>query len=245
MDRLAYVAMTGARQLLELQAVRAHNLANLSTPGYKADIGVFRSAELQGEGLPTRAFAVGSTPAADFSPGPMMQTGRGLDVAVQGGAWLAVQPADGTEAYTRNGSLQIGADGVLRTRDGHTVLGDGGPLAVPAGAELSIAEDGTVSARIGTDRNAIPMGRLKLAEPDPARLERRGDGLFRLRGGGDAPPAERGRLVSGFLEGSNVNPAEAMVEMIAIARQFDLQMKLLQNADANDRQASQLLAHGR
>src|SRR6185295_11778417 len=131
MDRLIYTAMSGAKQTLGQQATVAHNLANLTTGGYRAETSVFRAVPIVGEGAPTRAFVVDSTPGADFTPGVIQATGRDLDIAVQGKGWIAVQAPDGSEAYTRAGSLQLSANGVLQTRTGHSVMGDGGPISIP------------------------------------------------------------------------------------------------------------------
>jgi len=248
MDRMIYTAMSGAKYLLELQAVTAHNLANASTPGFRADTAALRFVDIVGDGmLPTRSLVVGSTPGADLRPGPMMKTGRDLDVAVQGRGWIAVQMADGSEAYTRNGALQVSATGMLQLRDGVAVLGDGGPMAIPPDTLISIARDGTVSAAPATLQKAAigNVGRIKLVNPDEAQLMKGSDGFFRLRSGGVAPADAGVSLVSSMLENSNVNAVEEMVNMIAGARAFDVQMKLLQNAEANERQASQILSANR
>lgn len=247
MDRLVFVAMTGAKHLMERQSVIAHNLSNLSTPGFRAETHALRAAYVQGASLPTRAFVVESTTGADLTPGPMQQTGRDLDVAVEGEGWIAVQLADGTEAYTRNGSFRINELGLLQTRGGLNVAGDAGPITIPAETQVAIAADGTVSTVPSTTllTQVSPVGRIKLVNPDPATLERGADGLFRVRGGGAAAADPNVKLAAGALEGSNVNAAGAMVEMIAVQRQFELQLKLLQNAETNDRQAAQLLIAGR
>lgn len=247
MDRLIYVAMTGAKNIMSQQASVSHNLANATTDGFRAEIHRFRTAAVQGEGLPTRAFAVDSSIATDFSPGTLVQTGKPLDVAVQGQGWLTVQARDGREAYTRAGSFQITANGQLQTGDGLDVLGDGGAIAIPPGAEIAIAKDGTISAleRNGGKVTATTVGRLKLVNPPEAQLARGEDGLFRLTTGGDAEQDELVQVAPGFVEGSNVSAPEMMVQMITLARHFETQMKLIQNADANDRSATQLLSMNR
>ncbi len=241
MDRMIYLSMTGAKHTLGQQATVSHNLANLSTNGFRAETMAFRAVPLVGEGAPTRAFVVDSTPSADFTPGAIQHTSRDLDIAVQGKGWIAVQAPDGSEAYTRAGSLQLNANGVLQTRNGHTVLGDGGPISIPGGTVVTIAGDGTVSTvQAGTQPGASSaVGRIKLVNPPEANLERGNDGLFRARG--EVPADANVRIVSGALETSNVNVVDSMVSMIALARQFDMQMKALQNAEANARQAAQLL----
>jgi flagellar basal-body rod protein FlgF len=243
MDRMIYLAMSGAKQALGQQTTVAHNLANLTTNGFRAETSVFRAVPIVGQGAPTRAFVVDSTPGADFTPGVIQHTGRDLDIAVQGKGWIAVQAADGSEAYTRNGSLQINANGVLQTRNGSSVLGDGGPISIPNDTLVTIAGDGTVSTVPTGNRPSAnsTLGRIKLVNPPENTLERGSDGLFRVRGGVPAQPDANVRLASGALETSNVNAVDAMVNMIALARGFDMQMKMLQNAETNARQAAQLL----
>lgn len=243
MDRAIYTAMTGAKHVFNQQAGAAHNLANASTTGYRAQEHKFRAVPVQGEGLPTRAFVVDASVADVFDQGPLSFTGRALDVAVHGKGWIAVEAADGSEAYTRNGSFQVNANGQLQTQSGLNVLGDGGPLAIPPDSKITIAPDGTVSVVPATGaQNAVNVvGRLKLVNPPDVELERGGDGLFRLRGGEPAPNDENVRLATETLEGSNVNVVDAMVSMISLARQFEMQVKLIQTAEANDRQAGQIL----
>jgi flagellar basal-body rod protein FlgF len=243
MDRLIYTAMTGANHILNQQATVSNNLANVNTPGFRASIDAFRSVPLQGEGLPTRTFVVDATVGSDFTPGVMQQTGRDLDVALDGKGWIAVQDANGNEAYTRNGSLQMSPNGVLQTRTGLTVLGDAGPLSIPPDTLVTIAKDGTVSTVPTTNQKngVITVGRLKLTNPPEDQLVRGEDGLFRTRDGNPAEADAGVTVVSGSLEGSNVNTVEAMVNMITLARQFDTQMKLLQSADENAKRASSVL----
>ncbi len=244
MDRLIYTAMTGAKHILEQQATTSHNLANATTTGFRAQIDQFRAVPVQGAILPTRAFVVDSTSGSDFRGGAIQHTGRELDVAVQGDGWIAVQAADGTEAYTRNGSLKMDENGVLLTRDGLTVLGGGGPLSIPPGRNIAVAKDGTIS--LVPDGSAATgltsVGRLKLVNPAEADLVRGDDGLFRLKDGNAADADPKVTLISGALESSNVNVVDEMVNMISLARQFDMQMKLLQHAENNDGKAAQLLS---
>ncbi|MGR4872292.1 flagellar basal body rod protein FlgF [Variovorax sp. LARHSF232] len=247
MDRMLYVAMSGAKQAMEQQASVANNMANVSTPGFRAQINAFRAVPVVGEEARTRAFVAATTPGADFSRGPLTETGRALDVAVQGEGWLVVQAADGSEAYTRVGNLQIGADGQLLTMGARPVLGDAGPLTIPPGAQASVAADGLIAARGAGDppTGVGDVGRLKLVNPPTADLVRGDDGLFRMRDGlpaADADPAVR--LVSGVIEGSNVNPVEAMVDMIANARRFEMQMRSIKSADEGAQSANRLLAYG-
>lgn len=244
MDRLIYTAMSGAKHAFLQQAGVAQNLANASTTGYRAMEHKFRAVPIQGEGLPTRAFVVDASVANVFDQGPLMATGRPLDVAVQGAGWIAVETADGGEAYTRAGNLQIDVNGQLQTAGGLNVQGDGGPIAIPPDNRVAIAPDGTVSTipLFGTPNNVNVIGRIKLVNPPENELVRGGDGLFRLQSGVPAALDETVKLAPESLEGSNVNPVDSMVNMISLARQFEMQIKMLQTADANARQASQILS---
>lgn len=245
---MIYTAMTGASQTLNRQAAVAHNLANVASAGYRAEEHRLRAVQVQSnaqqKGLATRAFAVEASTHTNFAPGPMVVTGRPLDIAVQGAGWIALQLPDGTEAYTRNGAFEISVNGIVQTRSGLTVMGDGGAIAIPPEVKISIGLDGTISAlpESGAQNTVSVVGRFKLVNPPEADLVRGEDGLFRLRDGGAAPNDERVTVAEGTLESSNVNPAEQMVAMISLARQFEMQMKVLSAADANDKAAAQLLA---
>lgn len=240
MDRLVYLSMTGAKATLQRQDVLSHNLANATTNGFRAEMQAFRAVPVRGDGASTRAYALETTIGYDDRGGPVQTTGRDLDVAMKGNAWLAVQALDGTEAYTRAGALDVNAEGQLVTAGGRTVLGDGGPITIPAGARVEIAADGTISTMVG---NAAPQaaGRLKLVTPEAA-LKRGNDGLFRAADGNDLNADANARVLGGALEGSNVSPVETMVAMITAARQFEQQMKSLQGAEQRDQAASRLLS---
>lgn len=244
MDKLIYTAMTGAKFLMARQDTTAQNLAQASTQGYRAQIDAFRSVPVTGDGERTRVFSVDASVGTDFTPGAVQRTGRDLDVAIVGKGWIAVQANDGNEAYTRFGSLEVTAEGLLQTRTGLAVLSDGGgPINVPPDARVTIAEDGTVSAipTSGAQSAVAVVGRIKLVNPEESALARGGDGLFRVKGG-DAQSDPAVRLSSQSVEGSNVNTVEAMVTMIAVARQFEMQMKMLSNAEDNARMATRLLS---
>lgn len=244
MDRLIYTAMTGANQALEKQATVSHNLANATTDGFRAQIDQFRAVPMLGEGAPTRAFVVDATTGSDFRPGAIQHTGRDLDVAVQGEGWIAVTAEDGSEAYTRNGSLKINENGVLQTSGGLNVAGDGGEISIPPGRNIAIAKDGTISlVPDGSKATGITtVGRIKLVNPPEDNLVRGNDGLFRLNDGTTAEADAKVVLASGAVESSNVNVVSEMVNMISLARQYDMHMKMLQNAESNDTKATQLLA---
>jgi flagellar basal-body rod protein FlgF len=244
MDRLIYTAASGAKHILEQQATTSNNLANLSTTGFRAQIDTFRAVPVQGEGLPTRAFVVDNTVGADFSSGALQVTGRDLDVAVKGRGWLAVQMPDGTEAYTRNGALQMSPNGVLQTANGLAIQGEGGPITVPPDVNVAVGADGTI-ATIATTTPSGPssvLGRLKLVNPNDADLVRGDDGLFRMKDGSAAQADPQVAVAHGMLEGSNVSAVDSMVQMISLARSLETQMSLLKNAENNAAKATQILA---
>jgi flagellar basal-body rod protein FlgF len=244
MDRLIYTAMTGAKHILEQQATTSHNLANATTTGFRAQLDSFRAVTVISEGLPTRAFVVDATVGADFSTGSLQNTGRELDVAIQGKGWLVVQAEDGSEKLTRHGSLKINENGVLQTNNGLNVIGDGGIISIPPEVTIAIAKDGTISSiPTGTKPNAVQvLGRLKLASPPEENLIRDADGLFKTKDGSAIDPDATVSVAGGMLENSNVNVVESMVSMINLARQFEMQMKLLTNAESNAAKASQIMA---
>lgn len=239
MDRMIFLSMSGAKATMQRQDTLANNLANVSTPGFRAELQAFRAVPVQGSGASTRVYALETTTGYDASAGAITATGRNLDVAVRGNSWLSVQALDGTEAYTRGGSLEVSNDGTLTTRSGLPVLGDGGPLQVPPNAAVSIGADGTVSAK-GTDGKNTAIGKLKLVTPE-APLQRGADGLFRAADG-NLNADDTARVQDGALEGSNVSAVESMVAMISAARQFEAQMKMIQTAEADEKAASQLLS---
>lgn len=243
MDRLIYTAMTGAKGAMDQQAAVAHNLANVNSTGFRAELHKLRAVEVQTEALRTRAFTVDASIANDFTEGPLQFTGRPYDVALAGKGWLAVQMPDGTEAYTRNGSLEVSANGVLQTRDGRPVLGDGGPITLPPDNEITIGADGSVSASQPDQPGVVNVvAQLKLVNPPEAGLVRGDDGLFRVQGGAPAPADPNVRVAGGYLEGSNVNVVDQMVQMISLGRQFEMQTRMLSTAEQNDRAAAQVLA---
>lgn len=236
---MIYLSMSAAKATMQRQEVLAHNLANVSTNGFRAELAAFRAVPVRGDGASTRVYALESTVGYNPQAGVVQTTGRPLDVAVRGNAWLAVQALDGTESYTRAGALEVNPEGVLVDVQGRPVLGDGGPINIPANASVDIAADGTVNTRVGNGRpqNA---GRLKLATSETP-LQRGTDGLFRAPDG-DLPADPAARLQSGALEGSNVSAVETMVSMISAARQFEQQMKMLQTAEQKEQAASKLLS---
>ncbi|MEJ1961974.1 MAG: flagellar basal-body rod protein FlgF [Gammaproteobacteria bacterium] len=243
MDKMLYVAMSGAKETLRAQTANSHNLANASTNGFRADLSAFQSRAVTGSGFASRVYAQNTTTGWDASVGAQMFTGRELDVAVQGDGFIAVQARDGREAYTRAGDLMIDANGQLMTKTGLPVLGDGGPVSVPPNNSLAIAPDGTISIvpqGQGPETTAS-IGRIKMVNPGNDQLDRGEDGLFRMKDGSDAPADANAKLASGALEASNVNAAQAMVNMIELARNFELQVKAIKTAEDNGAASSQLL----
>jgi flagellar basal-body rod protein FlgF len=250
-DRIVFTAMSGAKQSLDQQAVIGNNLANVATSGFRAQLSAMRAVPVaQDAALGTRVSTVATTPLSDFAMGPLDSTGRGLDLAVAPGGWLAVQMPDGTEAYTRRGDLQIDGNGVL-TSAGRPVMGQNGPLVVPLGAELFIGNDGVLSTiGLGEKPNALTqLGQIKLVTAGPNDLLRGGDGMFRPLPAADGTVQNLQqdptvRVQTGVLEGSNVSAVDTMVAMIDAARRYDMQMTVIERADENAQKANALLGRG-
>lgn len=244
MDKVLYIAASGAKQDLMATSVRANNLANAQTTGFRAQLEQARAMPAYGEGLPTRVFSMTESPSNKYESGPLIQTGRDLDLAIKGNGWFAVQDANGQEAYSRDGRLQLSADGVLSDAHGNMIMGDNGPIFLPVPLDnLNIAADGTISTR---PQGAPPtvleeVGRLRLVNPDNAEMERGRDGLFRLQSGAEADFDENVRIQTGALEGSNVNAVDEMVSMISLQRHFDIQMKVMKRAESMDTRGNMLL----
>ena len=242
MDTL-WIAATGARSILHRQDVTTNNLANVDTTGYRAAQAQFRALPVYGEPLPSNAYVATQGTTADLQSGPIHHTGRNLDVAVNGPGWIAVQGADGKQALTRNGDLELTSSGALVTSTGQPVLGQGGaPITLPPMESVQIGTDGTISGvPAGSPASAIVViNRIQLANPPAADLQRGADGLFRSSQG-PVQPDGNVQLVSGALEGSNVNPVRSMVQMLENTRAFQLQTKLMQTVDQNRQASLQLL----
>ncbi|MGR9051433.1 MAG: flagellar basal-body rod protein FlgF [Gammaproteobacteria bacterium] len=244
MDRSLYIAMTGAKETLSAQAANANNLANTQTTGFKADFEQFRSMPVFGPGYPSRVYALTERPGVDLASGPMQTTGRALDVAIEGEGWIAVQGPDGGEAYTRAGDLRVTPAGQLQTGTGLPVIGNNGPIVIPPSQKTDIGRDGTISI-IPLGSNAATLAtidRVKLVNPSLKDLEKSSDGLLYLKQG--TPPAVADanvRLAQGALEGSNVNAIDAMVEMIELSRNFELQTEMMRQTNDNSEAAARLM----
>jgi flagellar basal-body rod protein FlgF len=242
MDRLLYVAMTGAKQLMEQQALVSHNLANVSTTGFRADLARFEARPVEGPGYQSRVNTVATGLGFDHSQGTLVETGAVLDVAIDGPGWLAIQARDGTEALSRGGSLRVNEVGLLETERGELVLGDNGPLAVPPYTQIALGPDGTLSI-VPQGQSAATLaqvGRLRLVNPPAADLEKRADGHVQVKGGVSPEPDAGVNVKSGFIEASNVGVADALVDMIEIARQFEIAVRMMQTADDNAARAANL-----
>jgi flagellar basal-body rod protein FlgF len=243
MDKLLYVAMSGAKETLASQAANNDNLANASTTGFKASLAAFQTRSVSGAGFPSRAYATAATVGWNHTDGEQQTTGNPLDIAVQGPGFLAVQDLAGAEAYTRAGDLHVDPSGQLMTTGGRPVLSDNGPITVPPATSVSIAADGTVSVvPLGQPPNSLAaVGRIKLINPPSGAVERGPDGLYRTVDGTTPEADANVQLSSGVLEASNVNITGCLVNMIELARRFDMQIKALHTAEEDGQASAKLL----
>jgi flagellar basal-body rod protein FlgF len=245
-DKLVYTAATGLRAHMAAQAAIANNMANASTTGFRADRVVFDRIMLSDgtTAISARQPTSEEIRDADRSPGSVQQTGRPLDVAVEGrDAWLTVQAADGSEAYSRRGDLSVSASGTLQTGDGFLVMGQSGPITLPPYQSLTIAADGSISIVPQGDADGTPqvIDRLKLASSKGSDTVKGLDNLMRVRGGGVLPDDLEAKVTSGALEGSNVNMTQALVDMIENQRSYEVQANLLKEARTMDESSAQLM----
>jgi flagellar basal-body rod protein FlgF len=245
MDRAIYTAMSAANAALNRQSITSNNLANSTTTGFRAQLAAFRSVPVEGQTHATRALVAETTPFHDNTMGPINHTGRSLDVALPQDGWLAVSAPDGSEGYTRNGGIQVDSEGALSV-NGFPVMGDGAPIVVPPQSSLTIAPDGTITALGAGDEPTavVPVGRLKMVNASMQEMVHGDEGLFHPAEGAALPADQDMQLSPEALEGSNVSPVKAMAEMIANARGFEMNMKVVSTADENARQANQLLSLG-
>lgn len=243
MDRSVYIAMTGATQTMRAQDAVSHNLANASTVGFKSELSAFQSVPVLGEGAATRINAVAQGIGQDETQGSIQHTGRPLDVALNGQGWIAVQAADGSEAYTRAGNLQMGPDGSLTDSRGNPVMGTGGPITIPDSSQISIGKDGTISTvPMGQGPDTIAaVGQIKLVNPDPGQMYEGSDGLMHMSDGGSAAADDTVTVTSGALEASNVNPSSELVKMIALSRQYEMQVRSIKTSEDDADDSTKLL----
>lgn len=246
MDRSLYIAMNAAQQTMLAQATNANNLANINTTGFRADFEQFRSMPVFGEGLPSRVYSMTERPGTDYQQGTVQSTGRELDISVQGEGFIAVQGKDGREGYTRAGDLQLTQTGQLVTGTGLAVLGDGGPIAIPPAEKIEIGSDGTISIRpIGAESNALAvLDRIKLVKPELQDVFKDVDGLMRMQDGSDAPLDATVQVSSGTLEGSNVSAVSALVKMIELQRQYEMQVQMMKTTQENSAESARLMRIG-
>ncbi len=246
MDKMLYISMSTAQQTMRAQAANTNNLANLNTTGFRADFEQFRSIPVLGEGLPSRVYSASERVATNFQQGTVQSTGRELDISVQGDGFIAVQGQNGQEGYTRAGDLRISANGQLMTGTGLLVMGEGGPIAIPEAEKIEIGSDGTISIRpIGADSTALAqIDRIKLVNPDINQLQKGSDGLIRSVDGNILPADATVKVASGTLESSNVNAVGALVTMISLQRQYEMQVKMMAAAQENSTSSAQLLTLG-
>jgi flagellar basal-body rod protein FlgF len=244
MDDMLYVAMTGAKSTMLAQAINNNNLANINTTGFRADLASFQALPVDGDGYPSRVNEVLDGTHVDLTPGPIITTGRDLDIAVKGNGLIAVQAPDGGEAYTRAGDLQINNAGLLTTGAGYPVMGNNGPIAIPPHQELKIGADGTISILpIGQTPNTIAIvDRIKLADAGAEPLVKTAEGLLQPASGDILPANAATTVQSGVLETSNVNGINALANMIELSRKYEIQVKLFKAAEDNDSAATQLLS---
>ena len=244
MDKYLYVAMTGASQNALAQKAHANNLANISTNGFQRDLEQARSMPVFGDSFPARAFALTERPATDFSQGALVETGRDLDVAVSGDGWLAVQAPDGSEAYVRTASMNVDALGILRAGNGMPIMGNGGPIAVPPQQQIEVGEDGTISIRAQGEgpRVMAQVDRIKLVQPDLKTMSKGLDGLIHTNDGQPAAADANVRVTSGFLEASNVNAVDEMTSVLALSKQFELHIKMMNTAKEDDQAMTRVLS---
>ena len=257
MDKMLYVAMSGAKQNMQALAINANNLANAKTTGFKADLAQARTMQAFGEGQPTRVFSMTERASQNFDSGALLTTGRSLDVAIKGEGWFAVQTpllSNGevnlgtgfgqSEAYTRQGHLRVTEQGTLETSNGELVLGDNGPIILPLPvSNIQISSDGTILVQPeGAPSNEQEVvGRIKLVNPDVRLLEKGADGMFRRKDGQVELPSATVQVQGGALESSNVNPLSEMTDMIALQRQFEMHLKLMKTAEEIDASSAALL----
>lgn len=243
MDGMLYVAMNGAKQIQLHQATNTHNLANASTSGFRADFDTIRSLPVYGAGNPSRVFSVDESSGINFETGQVSQTGRDLDISINGSGFLAIQAPDGNEAYTRAGDLRVVSGGLLQTGAGFSVMGNDGPIALPPYEKLDIAADGTLSIiPVGQDASALAVvDRIKLVDPPIQDLEKSLDGFIRSKDGSAIESDASVRVASGTVEGSNVNSVSELVNMIELARKFEMHVKLMEAAESNDSSSATIL----
>jgi len=246
MDRLVHTALSGMQASMDRQRVIANNMANADTLGFRAEMFDQRPVTIEGQPHEARAMQAGSVRSANMAAGEFIETGRGLDIAMETDAMMAVQAPDGTEAYTRRGDLSVSPTGLLINGEGVPVLGDNGQITIPPVGIPSIAPNGVVSVTdpAAPDAPPIEVGRIKLASWEGSPVSKGLDGLFRVEGGGILPVDEAATVKVGALEQSNVKTTEVLVDMIDAQRLFAMRSKLISTAREIDESGAQLMRLG-
>jgi len=243
MDKMLYISMSGLKQTLQAQATNSHNLANVSTSGFRANLQTFTDAQVYGAGFSSRSYSQFSDNGVDLSAGTIISTGKDLDIAIKGDGFIAAQGSTGQEGYTRAGNLKVSANGQLTSATGQPILGNGGPIVIPPSSKIEIGKDGTISAiPLGQGSATVTiLDRIKLVNPDKNKLSKGADGLLYLPDNAVADADANISVVKGFVEGSNVNAIDAMVNMIDLARNFEMQSKMMKKSEEMDGASSRLL----
>lgn len=241
MEKVIYTAMSGAEHALQAQQIHANNLANVNTTGFRADFERVQAYQLEGDSFGARVLAQEIPGGTSFSAGAISETGRDLDVAIQGSGYFTVATADGGEAYTRAGALTLTADGQL-TLQGNAVQGDGGEIVIPEYRDIKIGQDGTISITPAGGGALQEIGKLKLVNPDESLLVKNSQGLLQLSDGSQAEGDDSVQVAAGFLEGSNVNPIDELITSMSLTRNFELQVKLMQSVDTQAQQGNELIS---
>lgn len=243
MDRFAYIAATGSQQIMRAQAINLHNLANVNTTGFRADLARFEAQEVTGDGLSSRVYTVAMDNSSDFGEGAIATTGRDLDIAIDGDGWIAIEGKNGQEGYSRAGGFNISPEGMLVTPSGQFVLGNGGPVAIPPAEKISIGSDGTISIQpMGQGPESMAqLDRIKLVNPEKEDLYKGQDGLFYLKNGEEAEADIEVHIASGALEGSNVDAVGALVSVMELSREYEIEVKLMEEAKDLDQSSAQIM----
>jgi flagellar basal-body rod protein FlgF len=241
-DKAAYIGMDGAKSNMNKLAILTNNLANVNTTGFRADAEVVKSMNVSGNNNETRVYSTISDTFTDFKRGPVLATGRQLDIAMEGDGFIAVQSKTGKEVYTRDGSLEIDRKGFLVSKTGELVMGTGGPINLPPAEMFTIAADGTVSAKFEGSNDIVRIDKIKLVNPPTTSLQKGQDGMFYMADGAAAPADINLKIIPGALEGSNVNAIETLTQLIDISRSYEIHTNLVKTLSENASQANQIIS---
>ncbi|HWW68738.1 MAG TPA: flagellar basal body rod protein FlgF [Duganella sp.] len=240
MDALIYTAVSGAERALRGQQVRANNLANIDTGGFRANMELATAQTVQGYGYDDRHMSQLQANSVSTRQGTLKATGRELDVAVSGVGFLAVDGPTG-EAYTRAGNMALDENGTLRI-NGNVVLGEGGPITLPEYSKIDIGADGTISIQNPGTTTMQTVDKLRLVKAEASELTKNEAGLLVARSGVPLPTDPTVVIRSGHLEGSNVSAVEEMVATMSLNRTFEIQMKLFKASDSMAETGNRLIS---